>query len=473
MSRASRLGKNTGLVFIGKLGSSIIGFIMLPLYTRWLGVENFGISDMISVYASFLLILVTCGISESIFIFPKDKDKQTQTAYFSSALSFILGMFFLTGLIFCLVQILTDIFDIFNSFTDNIWLIYIILTTTALQQFFQQFTRSIDKMLVFGFTGIVNTACIAFFAFLFIPYFGLVGYVVSLAFAALISGIYSFIASKSYEYINIKSATRSLAKEMLKYSIPLMPNGMMWWLVNSLNRPLMEHNLSMHDIGIYAVANKFPSILTLVFGIFSTSWQISVLEEFDKTGYKEFYNKIFKLVFCLLLFILLVITLCSKFIVIIFASNDFYDAWHYIPLLTLGALFSSISSFCGTNFSATRESKYFFYSSVWGAISSIIFNVLLIPLMGVYGVCVAFVLSFAVMSGCRLYYSWRYTPIDHPMVYASLLLTITIIVILYILDIQTFGTICLSIILLGYLLYCNRTELLMITKFVKSKFEKQ
>ena len=70
----------------------------------------------------------------------------------------------------------------------------------------------------------------------------------------------------------------------------------MWWLVSALNRPIMEANLGMHAIGLFAVANKFPAILTMIFAVFSTSWQISVIEEYEKDGYSHFFNNVFRIV---------------------------------------------------------------------------------------------------------------------------------------------------------------------------------
>lgn len=51
---------------------------------------------------------------------------------------------------------------------------------------------------------------------------------------------------------------------MLSYSMPLVPNNIMWWLVSALNRPVMEIYLGMEAIGLFAVANKFPCFFQCV-----------------------------------------------------------------------------------------------------------------------------------------------------------------------------------------------------------------
>ena len=126
---------------------------------------------------------------------------------------------------------------------------------------------------------------------------------------------------------------------MLQYSVPLIPNGVMWWLVNALNRPVMETYVGLHGIGLFAVANKFPGIISMIFAIFVSSWQISVLEEYGKDGYGSFYNKIFRGVVLILLVLLVIVTFISKWLVSFFTSLDYLDAWIYIPVLTLGVFF--------------------------------------------------------------------------------------------------------------------------------------
>jgi O-antigen/teichoic acid export membrane protein len=422
MNKYSRLGKNTLLVFIGNAGAKLIGLFMLPFYTRWLSVEDYGTTDIISVYVSLLLGLVTACIADAVFVFPKGQPVEKQKSYFSSGLFFSFGSLILTALLFKIASTLFEYNGISNSFTNNTWLIYGLLATTFFQQYVQQFTRCIDKMKIYSITGIVLTVSTALFSFSIIPKWGVFGYVLALILANLSAAIYSFLFSGAFRYLAISAIRKIACIEMLKYSIPLIPNVIMWWLVGALNRPLMESYLGMHAIGIFAVANKFPGILTMIFTVFAISWQISVLEEFGKEGYADFFNKVFRLIVFGLMSLFFIITVSSKLIVSIFTTEVFSEAWKYIPILTLGVVFSSISGFAGSNFSATRESKYFFYSSIWGAGAAIAFNFIFIPWFGTMGAAISVPLSFAVMAVARITYGWKYVKIQHPISYLLMLL---------------------------------------------------
>ena len=79
-----RFGKNTLIVFVGSFGSKLISFLLLPLYTRWLSVEEYGTADLVSSYAALLLVLVSACIMDAIFVFPKGAPKDQQTKFFTS-----------------------------------------------------------------------------------------------------------------------------------------------------------------------------------------------------------------------------------------------------------------------------------------------------------------------------------------------------------------------------------------------------
>lgn len=410
MGKYRRLGKNTIIVFAGNFGAKLIGFLMLPLYTRWLSVSDYGLTDILNTYVSLLIYVVSCCISDSIFIFPKDEDDETKKQYFSSGSVFAIFMMIVTAVLFFILS--RGYPNVHNSFFNNIWFIYWMVVVSIFQQLTQQFTRGIDKMFIYGSTGIINTVFLALFSFLFIPTYSVKGYIYAIILSGLVAALYSFIFSKGYKYFSFKSIDTFKLKEMLKYSVPLIPNGVMWWLVSALNRPIMETNSGLYDIGILAVAQKFPSILIMIFTVFSTSWQISVIEEYKKEGFITFFNNVFRMITFLNFVVFIILSMLSETFVKVFTSQDYYDAWKYIPLLTLGAVISSFSTLLGSVFSAVRKSKSILYSSIWGGATAIVFNLLLIPNLGILGAVFSIVISYIAMVLSRLYYSSKYVTLS-------------------------------------------------------------
>lgn len=407
-NKYKRLLHNSIWTLAGNTGSKVLSFLLLPLYTRWLGTAGFGESDLVTTYSSFLVCIMTLCVSDAIFVFTKNQNKETKDEYYSSSLFFILLVLAFWMIIWFILGRCFSYFHVENSFSNNLWYIYGIVVTTFLQQYTQQFILSLEKIKIYSFTGIIHTLMTFLMSLMLIPSYGVRGYIFSMIFSNLVTALYSFCFSGSYNFISFSRVKIVTIRDVLKYSIPLIPNAIMWWLVSALNRPVMEHHLDYSSIGIFAVANRFPAVIIMVFSVFSVSWNISVFEEYKSKDFEQFYSKTFKLLFSCITAISSAIILFSDVIIKLFASSDFKDASLYMPVLIIGALFSCYSAFFGTCFSVERKSKYFFYSSLWGAITAVVLNAILIPCWGVWGTCVSTVLSFFSMFISRYFYSLKF-----------------------------------------------------------------
>jgi O-antigen/teichoic acid export membrane protein len=474
-SKYKRLANNTILVFVGNLGSKLITLLMLPFYTKWLSVADYGVTDIVTIYSGFIIGIVTCCITHSIFVFPKGEKKEKQKEFFSSGLYFSLISFLIVSVFFYLADMYFENSNNSEGAVQYIWAIYWMVVVIFVQEYMQQFCRSIGKIKIYAISGIVLTALIAGLAFLLIPKYGVNGYILAQILAFSIAATYTFVFSGAYSFLSRRSIKMKACKEMLRYSIPLIPNGIMWWLVSALNRPIIEQYFGMDAVGIFAVANKFPTVISLMFIVFIFSWQISVLEEFKKEGYQAFYNKMLRVIFLLLTLCSCGLAIFSEFIVSIMVDDKFIEAWRLIPILSIAVLFSSLSGFVGTNFSATRESKYFFYSSIWGAAASVMFSFILIPTLNVFGAALAVVLSHTVMAVARIKYSWKHVHITQPYVYVAMLL-INILVIMVVFYIDELPVKVVSLLLLFVALMVVNINLLVDAKagyhLLKNKFYK-
>lgn len=405
MNKYKRLGKNTIFVFLGNAGSRLIGLLMLPFYTRWLGPQEYGTVDVISTYAMLLVSFVVWCISDAIFVIPKNGTVEDKKSYFTTGWLFSLASFALAAVIFYVLDIFFKSQAIENSFASNLWYIYFIILGTHLQQYTQQFTRCIDKMGVYSITGIVHTSFLAFLSFVFIPLYGVHGYIIAYVLSYIISAVYSFIFSGSYKYIALSKTNKDNLTLLLKYSIPLLPNSAMWWIVSGLNRPLIEANIGMEANGILAVANRIPGIIGMLFTIFNNAWVISMMEEYGKPDFVKFFNTTVRSVMFPSILASIILSVFMKPLITIMADDAFIEAYKYAPIAIMAVILSNFSGLIGGVFAAKKQSKYFFFSSFWAALTSIVFMFLLIPPFGLYGATIAMCLSYVAATISRCYYT--------------------------------------------------------------------
>ena len=403
--KTTRLLKNVTYVFLGSIGVKIVQILMVPFYTKHFPPEQYGVIDLLTVYTTMLIALCVCNIYDSVFIFPHGKAKSVQTAYFSTGLLFGLGSLAFFALIAFALWEIGIVFQIENTFFRYIRVILLILVTTFLQNYVQQFARGSDKMIVYVSCGLIHAITLAGLSLVLIPKHGLNGYIFTMVTAPLVAALFGFFAGKMYGFFSIFSFRMDLLKAMLCFSVPLIPATFLWWLINSSNRPIIEHFYDLAVVGVFAIAAKLPGIMNTMYAIFQNAWQISVVEEFKKQDFEKYYNNVFYLLFSFLILVSCGVSICARFLVHFFTTKDFYDAWQYIPVLTLSIIFSNAAGFVGTNFTARKEGKYFFYSSIICMVLNIILNFILIPIFSLWGCTISICLSCMILFLSRVYYA--------------------------------------------------------------------
>ena len=455
MGKYSSLGKNTILIFVGSLGTKLLTVLMLPFYTAWLSVNDFGNVDMISTYSSLIMSIVTLCMTDAIFRFPKGKRKEEQIEYFTSGLTVVIISLIVTGILYFLI-LKMEMTVTWGVFKDYASYIYILLFLNFLQLYFQQFCRSIDRMKIYVISGIILTSVTAGLSIILIPRYGLDGYLYSQFVGAISSLLYIGFKIKILDYFSLSYYRIRVVKEMLSYSIPMIPNATLWWILGASNRLIIENNSGVYDVGIFAVANRFPSMITMFFNSFFLSWQISVLEEYGTDNFSTFFNRIFRASFLVLFGIVICLSIFSYIIIIIFVDEKFIEAWKYIPFLSIASALSALSLFVGTIFMATKKTVYFLTTSIWGSLLCLALNVLLIPKLGLMGASVSLLLAHFLIYILRLAKTKNYVRIlDLKKYYFQILIVLCLaIIVVYIENIiykvSLIVIVLLTMILLNY-----------------------
>ncbi|MDM5221859.1 polysaccharide biosynthesis C-terminal domain-containing protein [Peribacillus sp. NJ11] len=388
---------NNSLIFaIGNLGTKLIIFLLLPLYTTYLKKSEFGLVDLFTTTLSFLIPIFTLSIFDSVLRFAMDKNYDKQAVLINSIVV-TLGGFILSILIY-------PIFINILPFDDLILYFYLILFFQSINATLTQYVRAQGKIKLFAISGIINAFTLLFcnIVLLVIYQMGIIGYLVSLIFANLITGIFLIYKGKLKQSFKVSKINIKLTKEMLLYSIPLIPNALMWWVMGLSDRYIITYFLGLSATGVYAVANKIPSILNMVNSIFFQAWQMSAIEEHDSKDKDKFFSNVFNIFSIAMLVSASIILVNLKLIMKLVVADNYFEAWKYVPFLLLGVVFSSFSGFLGTNYIAAKKTKGVFKTSVIGAIINIIINVILIPKIGINGAAIGTMVSFAVIWILRI-----------------------------------------------------------------------
>ena len=93
-------------------------------------------------------------------------------------------------------------------------------------------------------------------------------------------------------YLHLRGLDLRTSKEMLRYSIPLIPNSIFWWINNMASRYLIAYFLGTTENGLFAVAYKIPTVIVLMSNIFMDAWQMSAVSDVPKKR-AQFFTRVF------------------------------------------------------------------------------------------------------------------------------------------------------------------------------------
>lgn len=135
-------------------------------------------------------------------------------------------------------------------------------------------------MTLFAVQGLLNTALVIGLNILFLAVFrlGVTGYVLSTAAADLLCTAYLVLRAKLWRYL-VKQPAAGARSRMLRYCVPLIPTATFWWVTSVSDRYMITAQLGSAANGIYAVAAKLPTILTVLSSVFMEAWLFSAVTE--------------------------------------------------------------------------------------------------------------------------------------------------------------------------------------------------
>lgn len=389
----SYLSKNIILFSISGFVPKILSLILVPLYTSYLTTAEYGISDLITVTVTLLIPIFTLGIQDAVMRFALD-EKYIKSDVFTIAIKIILfgsiPVLVATGITAWL-----NLPQLNNTFLIFFFIMYL---TNALNNTVSLFCRAVNKVNVIVVSSILNSliTLIANVIFLTVFKWGLVGYLSANTIGAIFALLYCFFAGKLYKYIKpIKQ--KSVVKEMIAFSFPLIFSVISWWINNASSRYVLTWMSGVAASGIFAVAYKIPNLLTMFQNIFSQAWSISAIKEFDKNDTDHFIGNTYTMMNFALTMVCSVIMICNILIAKMLYSNDFFVAWQYVPPLLMSVLFNAMSLFIGSIFTAVKDTKTLSISTIIGAFINIICNIVFIYFWDIYGAVFATMLGYAVV----------------------------------------------------------------------------
>ncbi len=469
MSREKNLAKNTIIITIGKICTQLITFFLLPLYTGILSTEEYGAVDLLNTLVSLLLPIVTFQVEQAVFreLIEVRGKKDKESRIISSAV--------ITVIFQCIVYLV--IFALISPFINNHYKFF--LATNVVANIFLslllQIARGFGDNKKYAFASFISALSTIIFNVLFLVVIklGANGMLLGTMLGQIVATIYLFISLKLYKYLKVKDYKKEVIKSLWKYSLPLIPNAISWWVFNASDRVIASAFLGIDQNGILAASLKFSAVFITFYNIFNMSWTESISIAIKDDDVNDYFNRMLNIVLRLFTAMGVGMIACMPFVFPIMINEKFSAGYGLVPISIVGSLFNVIVGLISVIYVAEKNTKAIASTSIVSAVINIIVHLVLIRFIGLYAAVISTFVAFFVMSIYRLMdASKRYfkIKIDMKFIIQSLIALIFVFVSYYINNIYLNVFVVLFAVL--FAIYINRDSFDIIFKLFTKKLKR-
>lgn len=401
-NRNRYLMKNTIIFTLGNLGSKLISFFLIPLYTNVLTTAEYGVIDLVATVGTVAVPIFTLNICEAVMRFALDKNANTKKITQIGTRVLLIGI--LVGMLILPICHSIEKISAYTVF------IYFYVISLAASQLYLCDLRGKEMLVYYSLGNVLHTFFIAALNILFLLVLkeGIEGYLKAYIIANTLTAIYAVIIGKGYKSFFFSKIDKSLLIQMVKYSVVLIPNSFMWWIMNSSDRIMVSSMISVAANGIYAISYKLPTLVSTLTAIFNQAWSYSAIREEGTEDENEYNNKIFRVLSGSVILIGIGLLTFTKPFLSVYVAKEYYTAWKYTPFLTVGCVYLTMASFMATSYTVHKDSFGYLFSGMFGAIFNVVMNFVLIPQIGVYGAAIATCVSYILVFVFRLFHTRKY-----------------------------------------------------------------
>jgi len=444
LSTLKRFFRDTIIYGIAAVLPRAINIVLVKLHTNTLISESYAESTIYFVYAAYFNALLTYGMETAFFRFftkEKEKGKVISTAFLSLLTTTLLFM--------TLTFIFSDVIAQHLGFSDALTLRILILVTmfdTLLVIPFA-YLRVSNRPIKFTFYKVLNVTIFAIFNLYFLLYvpnaiehgnyipefiaaaFNEHPLVVFIFISNLLASLVTFLLLFPLVFKFKITFDKKILRKMLLYGIPIMIGSLAFVTNENLDKLLLSKFLGKEEMGIYAACYKLGVFMSLYIMAFKMGAEPFFFNQSEKSNAKETYAKIMNwFIIFGALFMLIIIGFIDQFAQLLLGRPEYFQALDIVPVILLANLFLGIYYNLSVWFKLTDKTKYGMYFSILGAVITVGFNIIYIPIIGYMASAWATLITYFFIALVSYLYGKKYYNIPYPMkaIFLTLMVTISL-----------------------------------------------
>jgi len=392
-----KLVRHSGIYGLGIVASKLVGFVMIPVYTRFLQPRDYGVLELLDLMLFLATTFASMGIYGAVFrfyaVYPSEKDKKevVGTALYYSAgcsLSVTLVLAWLAPLIARgllgsadyghYVRIVAATF--FFSNLCEVPLAYL-----------QARERSVTFVSVSVSRTVLGAASLA--VALALLRWGVQGVLFANCLTNAVAGL-------TLTIVTLRDLPSRLAKEklkqMLRYGLPLIPGALASFVLTFSDRFFLRHFGTLADVGVYALGYKLAMVVGLLTNSpFALTWQWQQFDIAAKENAKELYARIQLYQLLVSLLVGVAVTVLARDALRILTPETYWDGARIVPFIVLCYILDNTRTVILSSILVQRATHYEAWIGAVVTLTDLLLNYVLISRYLAMGAASATLLAYA------------------------------------------------------------------------------
>lgn len=414
------LVKDSLFYSLSRILPKAIGFLLIPIYTRYLTPKDYGILSIVSLITSILSIFLVMGQNASVTRFYFDKYEKKSEKDYKILLGNILSFFLIFNglIIFALIQYGKPLFQFLlksENLTFNPYIILGLYTVFFGLPFgmLANLLRAKRKPKTYSLLHIAKFILLTISIIYFVVFLrqGALGSIRGGLITAFVFFLITLIFLRKEIVLKINS---KIFYESLKYGLPLVPHQLLAWITNFSDRYILERFTKLSTVGIYTLGYNFGLVLNLVSDSISYAWgpfyyEIMSLEE----DARKIISKLTTIVTVGITIIGALVIIYSYEVIKIMATERFLSAYIVIPPITASYVFFGTNTFIKTGLFYKKKTKIIPFITLIVALVNIVANLIFIPIYGMIAAAYSTLISGILSYLLSYYYSVKIFPFPY------------------------------------------------------------
>ncbi|MFV9677497.1 MAG: flippase [Methanosarcinales archaeon] len=414
-SQFLRFSKHSIIYGLGVALSQLVGFFLLPLYTRYLTPSDYGVLEIFRITGGILGIVFIMGLGSALFMsYFSYNDEENRKTVVSTTLIFLTT----TSLCFTLALMaaagnFSSLFFHSTQYTFYFQIVFLTLffdTAIVIPLSIFRAREESKKYAIISLTRVLLSIGLNIY-FIVVLEKGVLGILESGLITAGL--IYAFLIPNIIRNTKLRFSMVDL-KEMLCFGLPLVPGGLGTLILTVSDRYFLLFLSTAHELGLYSLGYKFGLVIQgIIVGPFTLAWGPFFWSTAKEKNAKEVYSAVLTYFVLVAMFVALALSILSKEVLMIMVTPPFYGAYKVIPLIALSYVLYGCYFILAAGFNLTKKTKYVPLIVGIGAIMNIGLNFLLIPRYGMMGASIATLISYSMLPMGSYFVSRMFYPIKY------------------------------------------------------------